>query len=272
MTYLEKVKEARDFILSQYSSIPKTGIILGTGLGKMAEEIEVLKEVDYDDIPHCPISTVVGHHGSLLFGKLGGKEILAMQGRFHYYEGYSMKEVTFLIRVMGLLGVNTLFVSNACGGLDPNYEVGDVMMITDQIDLFPENALRGQNPPEFGPRFPDMSEPFYGQFLEMAREIAAASSIKLHEGVYAGIQGPNLETKAEYKYLRIIGADAVGMSTVPEVMVANQMGMKVFGLSAITDLGVIGKIKKLTLEEIIEGANVASPKMMVIIRELLNRI
>jgi len=272
MKYLNQVIEARNFIEDIFPESIETALILGTGLGKMGDEIEVIKEIDYDDIPNFPISTVESHHGKLVIGTLEGKLILAMKGRFHYYEGYSMREVTFPIRVMGLMSVKKLLVSNACGGLDPRHKVGDVMMIRDQIDLFPENALRGKNPPEFGPRFPDMSEPFSLEFLAKAKEIAMDLGIKIHEGVYAGVQGPNLETKAEYKFLRTIGADAVGMSTVPEVMVANQMGMKVFGISAITDLGVMGKIKKLTLAEVLGAAEIASPKMISIIRKLIKVI
>lgn len=269
MSYLQKVKEARAFLVDRYSGPIEIGVILGTGLGQMSTEIEVIQEIDYDEIPHFPISTVESHHGKLIIGKLAGKVVLAMKGRFHYYEGYNMREVTFPIRVMGLIGIKTLLVSNACGGLDPAHQVGDVMLIRDQIDLFPENALRGQNPPEFGPRFPDMSEPFSLDLLEKAKVISKKLGVQIHEGVYAGVQGPNLETKAEYKYLRLIGADVVGMSTVPEVMVANQMGMRVFGISAITDLGVIGKIKKITLQEVLDAAEIASPKMIQIIRELV---
>ncbi len=272
MEYLNQVLEARDYIKDVFPQQVDIGLILGTGLGKMGDEIEVIEEIDYDDIPHFPISTVESHHGKLIIGRLSGKLILAMKGRFHFYEGYSMKEVTFPIRVMGMMGIKKLLVSNACGGLDPEHRVGDVMLIRDQIDLFPENALRGKNPEVFGPRFPDMSEPFSLDYLAEAKAIANKLDIKIHEGVYVGVQGPNLETKAEYKYLRIIGADAVGMSTVPEVMVANQMGMKVFGISAITDLGVIGKIKKLTLAEVLAAAEIASPKMIAIIRDLIRTL
>lgn len=269
MTYLEQVQEAVSFLQNSYPAPLEIGLILGTGLGQVGAEIELIQEIDYAAIPHFPISTVESHQGKLIIGKLAGKIVLAMRGRFHYYEGYSMREVTFPIRVMGLLGVKTLLVSNACGGLNPAQQVGDVMLIQDHIDLFPENALRGKNPAVFGPRFPDMSEPYAMDLVGKARQIAARLEIKVHEGVYAGVQGPNLETPAEYRYLRIIGADAVGMSTVPEVMVANQMGMRVFGISAITDLGVMGKIKKITLQEVLDAAQLASPKMSLIIRELV---
>ncbi|MHA7129889.1 purine-nucleoside phosphorylase [Algoriphagus namhaensis] len=272
MDYLNQVKEATATIQTIYSEKLEVGIILGTGLSQIGSEIEVIHEIEYANIPHFPISTVESHQGKLIIGKLSGKTVLAMKGRFHYYEGYSMQQVTFPIRVMSFLGLKKLVVSNACGGLNPDQEVGDIMMITDQIDLFPESPLRGVNPPEFGPRFPDMSEPYAEEFQAIARQIASEKSIRLHEGVYVGVQGPNLETKAEYYYLRGIGADAVGMSTVPEVLVANQMGMKVFGLSAITDLGVKGKIKKITIQEVLDAADIASPKMIEIIRELVKRI
>lgn len=272
MTYLKQVFEAKEFIQNIYPGSVQIGIILGTGLGQMGQEIKTEAIIPYKEIPHFPISTVESHHGQLIIGELSGKKVIAMKGRFHYYEGYSMRQVTFPVRVMKFLGVNTLLVSNASGGLNPAQDVGEVMMIRDQINLFPENALRGQNPPEFGPRFPDMSEPFSLRLLKMAREIEKELGISLHEGVYAGVQGPNLETPAEYKYLRSIGADAVGMSTVPEVMVANQMGMEVFGLSAITDLGVPGKIKRITLQDVLQAASIAEPLMTRMMKELVGRL
>ena len=272
MTYLDQVIEAKEFIQKIYPESLHVGIILGTGLGQMGTEIKADVVIPYGEIPHFPISTVESHQGQLLIGELSGKKVIAMKGRFHYYEGYSMKQVTFPVRVMKLLGVKTLLVSNASGGLNPAQEVGEVMMIKDQIDLFPENALRGQNFPEFGPRFPDMSEPFSLRLIGLAREIEKELRVSLHEGVYAGVQGPNLETPAEYAYLRSIGADAVGMSTVPEVMVANQMGMEVFGLSAITDLGVVGKIKRITLQEVIQAASIAEPLMTRVMKELVGRM
>lgn len=272
MSYLEQVLQAKEYIQNLSAEPISIGIILGTGLGQMGEEIDAEQIIPYEDIPHFPISTVESHHGKLIIGELAGKKVIAMKGRFHYYEGYSMQMVTFPVRVMKFLGVETLLVSNACGGLNPDQEVGEVMMIRDQIDLFPENPLRGLNPPEFGPRFPDMSEPFSKRFLDIAREIEKELGVSLHEGVYAGVQGPNLETPAEYSYLRTIGADAVGMSTVPEVMVANQMGMEVFGLSAITDLGIPGKIKRITLQEVLQAAAIAEPLMTRIMKELVRRI
>ena len=269
MNYLDQISEATQFIQEQLSLEPQIGIILGTGLGSLADEIKVVLELSYADIPHFPISTVESHSGKLLFGTLEGKSVMAMLGRFHYYEGYDMKEVTFPVRVMRRLGVKTLMVSNACGGLDPAQEVGEVMMITDHIDLFPDNPLRGKHEESFGPRFPDMSDAYSSELISRALGFAKRNQIHLHRGVYAGVAGPNLETPAEYKYLRSIGADAVGMSTVPEVLVARQMGIEVFGISAITDLGVEGKIKRITLKEVIDAAKIAEPIMSRIIQELL---
>lgn len=272
MNYLTQITEAAQFLKNLYSGSPENLIILGTGLGKLGDHIQIELEVDYAEIPHFPISTVESHSGKLIFGTLSGKKVVAMKGRFHYYEGYSMKQVTFPVRVMRALGAKRLIVSNACGGLNPVQEVGDVMLISDHIDLFPENPLRGVHPEEFGPRFPDMSEAYSSRLIELGLEIGEQMGVKLHTGVYAGVTGPNLETKAEYKYLRIIGADAVGMSTVPEVIVANQAGMEVFGLSAITDLGVDGKIKKIDIADVLRASAVAEPVMARVIQELLARI
>jgi len=269
MNYQSQIAEAAQFLKNLYPDNPQNLIILGTGLGKLGDQIEVELEVDYAEIPHFPISTVESHSGKLIFGTLAGKKVVAMKGRFHYYEGYSMKQVTFPVRVMKALGGSRLFVSNASGGLNPAQEVGDVMIIADHIDLFPENPLRGHNPEEFGPRFPDMSEAYSKKLIERALSIGEKLGVKLHTGVYAGVQGPNLETPAEYKYLRTIGADAVGMSTVPEVIVANQAGLEVFGISAITDLGVEGKIKRITIQEVLAAAAVAEPIMANVMRELI---
>ena len=269
MTYLEQINQATAHIQNLCKADFPIGIILGTGLGKLGEQIEVELEIDYASIPNFPISTVESHSGKLIFGTLSGKKIVAMKGRFHYYEGYSMKEVTFPIRVLHKLGVKTLLVSNASGGLNPAQEVGDVMMISDHIDLFPESPLRGHNPDEFGPRFPDMSDAYSGRLIEKALEIASNHGFKLHTGVYVGVQGPNLETPAEYKRLRLMGADAVGMSTIPEVIVARQMGIEVAGISAITDLGVDGKIKKISLDDVLKAAAKAEPTMALIIKELV---
>ncbi|MDF2156853.1 purine-nucleoside phosphorylase [Algoriphagus sp. CAU 1675] len=272
MNYLTQISEATDFIKNLYSKPIETAIILGTGLGKLGEQIEPELEIDYSDIPHFPVSTVESHSGKLIFGNLGGKSVMAMKGRFHYYEGYSMKQVTFPVRVMKKLGVKRLFVSNASGGLNPAQEIGDVMIISDHINLFSENPLRGINPEEFGPRFPDMSETYSQPLIQKALEIGEELGYKLHTGVYVGVPGPNLETPAEYKYLRIIGGDAVGMSTVPEVLVAHQMGIEVFGISAITDIGVEGRIKKVSIKDVLEAAAKAEPVMARVIRELVERL
>lgn len=267
---LEKIQETATFLRSKIHINPKTSIILGTGLGKLAEEITDRYEISYQDIPHFPISTVEGHSGKLIFGKLGNKDIMAMQGRFHFYEGYSMKEVTFPIRVMRELGIQTLFVSNAAGGMNPNFEIGDLMIITDHINFFPEHPLRGKNIP-YGPRFPDMSEAYSKDLILKADKIAEEKGIKVQHGIYIGTQGPTFETPAEYKMFHILGADAVGMSTVPEVIVANHCGIKVFGVSVITDLGVEGKIVEVSHEEVQKAADEAQPRMTTIMRELINR-
>jgi purine-nucleoside phosphorylase len=272
MDYKQQVEEAMAYIQGIQPDPVANGIILGTGLGDLASQIEVDVEIPYQDIPHFPISTVESHTGTLLFGRLAGKKVLAMKGRFHYYEGYSMKEVTFPIRVMRLLGVQTLLVSNASGGLNPAQEVGEVMVISDHINLFPENPLRGKNYDTWGPRFPDMSEPYSLRLIALAVEIAKEKGIKLHTGVYCGVEGPNLETPAEYGYLRTLGGDAVGMSTVPEVLVARHCGMEVFGLSAITDLGVTGKIHQVSLDDVLAAAAKAAPQMSQILAELLRRM
>ena len=249
---------------------PETAIILGSGLGKLVDEITDKYEINYTDIPHFPVSTVEGHSGKLIFGKLGDKDIMAMQGRFHFYEGYSMKEVTFPVRVMRELGIKTLFVSNAAGGMNPDFEIGDLMIITDHINFFPEHPLRGKNI-EYGPRFPDMSEAYNKELIRKANEIAAEKRIKVQHGIYIGTQGPTYETPVEYKMFRILGADAVGMSTVPEVIVANHCGIRVFGISVITDLGVEGKIVEVTHEDVQKAADQAQPLMTTIMRELINR-
>lgn len=268
---LEKIQETATYLKGKISTHPETAIILGTGLGSLVHEITDKYEIDYKDIPHFPLSTVEGHSGKLIFGKLGDKDIMAMQGRFHYYEGYSMKEVTFPVRVMHALGIKTLFVSNAAGGMNPDFEIGDLMVITDHINFFPEHPLRGKNIP-YGPRFPDMSEAYNKELINKADIIAAEKSIKLQHGIYIGTQGPTFETPAEYKMFHILGADAVGMSTVPEVIVANHCGINVFGISVITDLGVEGKIVEVSHEEVQKAADEAQPRMTTIMRELINRI
>ncbi|MBE6288242.1 MAG: purine-nucleoside phosphorylase [Mediterranea massiliensis] len=268
---LEHIQETADYIRSKMTTQPETAIILGTGLGSLTNEITEKYEISYEEIPHFPVSTVEGHSGKLIFGKLGEKDILAMQGRFHFYEGYSMKEVTFPVRVMRELGIKKLFVSNAAGGMNPNFEIGDLMIITDHINLFPEHPLRGKNI-DYGPRFPDMSEAYNRKLIAKANLIAQEKGIKVQHGIYIGTQGPTYETPAEYKMFRILGADAVGMSTVPEVIVANHCGISVFGISVITDLGVEGKIVEVTHEEVQKAADEAQPRMTEIMRELINRV
>lgn len=271
-TMLEKIRETAAFIRNEVGEMPCIAVILGTGLGDLVNHIEIKKELSYKDIPNFPVSTVEGHSGKLIFGNLGGKYIMAMQGRFHYYEGYDMKQVTFPVRVMKELGVEKLFVSNAAGGMNKEFHVGDVMVITDHINLFPENPLRGKNFEELGPRFPAMTEAYSSGLIMMADDIAREQGIRLMHGVYVGTAGPTFETPAEYEYFRVVGGDAVGMSTVPEVIVANHAGMMVFGISVITDLG--GKdIKEVpTHEEVQKAAVKAQPVMTGIIKEMLARI
>ncbi len=269
---LEKIKASADFIRNKVTELPKIGIILGTGLGDLVNHIEIVATLPYEEIPDFPVSTVEGHSGKLIFGNLGGKYIMAMQGRFHYYEGYDMKQVTFPVRVMKELGVETLFVSNAAGGMNKEFKVGDVMVITDHINLFPENPLRGKNYNELGTRFPAMTEAYSASLIKLADDIAEEEGFRLMHGVYVGTAGPTFETPAEYEYFRIIGGDAVGMSTVPEVIVANHAGMKVFGLSVITDLG--GKdIKDVpTHEEVQKAAVTAQPLLTGLIKKMVGAL
>lgn len=255
---------------SKMTTAPETAIILGTGLGSLVNEITDKYEIKYEDIPNFPLSTVEGHSGKLIFGKLGNKEIMAMQGRFHFYEGYSMKEVTFPVRVMRELGIKTLFVSNAAGGMSPDFIIGDLMIITDHINMFPEHPLRGKNIP-YGDRFPDMSQAYSSELIAMAKEIAKEKGIRVVEGVYLGTQGPTFETPSEYRMFHRMGGDAVGMSTVPEVIVARHCGIRVFGISVITDLGVEGKIVEVSHEEVQKAADEAQPRMTTIFREIVNR-
>lgn len=269
---LNKIKESFDFLKSEFSATPSVGIILGTGLGGLVKEIEIIKSISYEKIPHFPLSTVEGHSGKLIFGKLGGKTVVAMQGRFHFYEGYDMKEVTFPVRVMKFLGIEFLFVSNASGGVNPEFEIGDVMIIDDHINLFPSNPLIGRNISELGPRFPDFSEPYDLKLIARAKEIAAQYNIKVQQGVYAGVSGPCLETPAEYTYIRNIGGDAVGMSTVPEVIVARHMGIPCFAISIITDIGVKGRIVKVTHEDVQAVAMKAEPHMTTIMKQLISSL
>ena len=267
---LQRIQETAAFLKGKMKTSPETAIILGTGLGSLVNEITEKYEIEYKDIPNFPLSTVEGHSGKLIFGKLGGKEIMAMQGRFHFYEGYSMKEVTFPVRVMRELGIKTLFVSNAAGGMNPEFIIGDLMIITDHFNMFPEHPLRGKNIP-YGDRFPDMSAAYDKELIAKAKEIAAEKSIRVVEGVYLGTQGPTFETPAEYRMFRRMGGDAVGMSTVPEVIVARHCGIRVFGISVITDLGLEGIVVECSHEEVQKAADEAQPKMTTIFREIINR-
>ncbi|MFN3918067.1 MAG: purine-nucleoside phosphorylase [Flavobacteriales bacterium] len=269
---LAEIKHTAEYLALATGSKPEVGIILGTGLGGLVKEIEVSHEFPYASIPNFPVSTVEGHSGKLIFGKLAGKQVVAMQGRFHFYEGYSMQQVVFPVRVMKLMGIRLLVLSNACGGVNPAFEVGDLMLIKDHINLFPTNPLIGKNVDELGPRFPDMSQPYDRNLLAKAKEIAASNNIKVREGVYAGLTGPALETPAEYAYVRVIGADAVGMSTVPEVIAARHMDVPCFAFSVITDLGVPGKIVEVTHEEVQKVASGVEPKMTLILKGLLTSI
>ncbi len=269
---LENIRQTSNYLKSKIEEIPNTAIILGTGLGELVHEINNKQIIPYTEIPNFPVSTVEGHSGNLIVGTLGGKKVLAMQGRFHYYEGYSMQQVTFPIRIFQALGIQYLFVSNAAGGMNPTFDIGDIMLIEDHINLFPEHPLRGKNYDELGPRFPDMSEAYDKKLRLMAMEVAKEKNIKLQHGVYVGVQGPTFETPAEYYFFRIIGGDAVGMSTVPEVIVANHAKMKVLAFSIITDLGVIGKIVEVSHEDVQEAAKLAQPKIAAIMREIIQKI
>ena len=268
---LQTIKESATFLKERTNYKPQVGIILGTGLGGLVAEIEIEHSISYKDIPHFPVSTVEGHSGRLIFGKLGGKQVVAMQGRFHFYEGYSMEKVTFPVRVMKFLGIKHLIVSNASGGVNPDYEVGDLMILSDHINLIP-NPLIGSNIDELGPRFPDMSESYCKNLITKAENIAKVNKITVQKGVYVALTGPTLETPSEYKYMRIIGGDTVGMSTAPEVIVARHMDIPCFAMSVITDLGVPGKIQKVSHSEIQKIAEIAEPKLTLIIKELIASI
>ena len=265
---LHRIQRIAEHLKKTTGFDPETGIILGTGLSGLGKEIDVKYAIAYKDIPEFPVSTVEGHPGKLLFGMLGGKPVVAMQGRFHFYEGWDMGDVVLPVRVMKYLGIERLFVSNACGGVNPDFETGDLMILNDHINLFP-NPLIGKNIDELGPRFPDMSEPYDHGFIATAKSIAEKHNIKLQVGTYVGLTGPTLETPAEYRYMRIIGGDAVGMSTVPEVIAARQMGIPCFAMSVITDMGVEGRIEKTTHEMVQRVAEKAEPKLTLIMRELI---
>lgn len=270
---LQALKESIEYLKRKIGDFePEVGIVLGTGLGGLVEEIETEHSVLYATIPNFPISTLEFHSGRLIFGTLKGKKVVAMQGRLHYYEGYSMQQITFPIRVLKALGIKYLFVSNAAGSLNPEFKKGDLMIIHDHINLQHESPLRGINDSDLGPRFPDMSQPYNRNLIEAGIKIAKEANIACHKGVYVAVTGPNLETKAEYKYLRIIGGDAVGMSTVPEVIVANHAGLPVFAISVLTDEGFPEDLQPFNLEEILETAAHAEPKMTKILSQLISTL
>lgn len=266
---LSKIKESKEYLERRITTQPEVGIILGTGLGGLVNEIDIQVRIPYEFIPNFPVSTVAGHHGQLIFGKMSGKNIVAMQGRFHYYEGYTMQEIAFPVVVMKYLGVKLLILSNASGGVNPDFEVGDIMVINDHINLMKDNPLIGKNEDEVGTRFPDMGHAYDPALIAKAFDIAKNHGIKLQTGVYAAVSGPTYETPAEYRYIRTIGADAVGMSTIPEVIAARHMGLKCFAVSIISDLGVPGKIVEITHKHVIDAASAVEPIMTKIIKEML---
>lgn len=268
----EAVKKAADSIRSKTDTVPLAGIVLGTGLGGLAREIEPEVVIPYEDIPGFVASTVESHNGKLIIGKLEGRSIVAMQGRFHYYEGFSMQQITFPVRVMHALGAKALMISNAAGGMNPGFEKSDLVLIRDHINLIGDNPLIGVNEPELGPRFPDMSKPYSPRLMSLAREIALKSGIRLLEGVYVAVHGPSLETPAEYRFLRMIGADMVGMSTVPEAIVAVQMGMEVLGLTIISDMCLPDALEPASIDEIIAVCERAEPKLTLLVREVVKRM
>lgn len=267
---LQQIQETADYIQKRTNQFqPIAGIILGTGLGGLVKEIDTKFIIPYEEIPHFPVSTVEGHSGKLIFGYISNKPVMVLQGRFHYYEGYTMNQVVFPVRVMKKLGISTLFLSNASGGVNPAFEVGDVMILNDHINMLPSNPLLGPNIPELGPRFPDMSEPYDRELITRAKAISQKLGYKVHEGVYISVSGPCFETPAEYRLMRVVGGDAVGMSTVPEVIAARHMGLPCFAVSVITDLGVEGKIVEVTHEDVIKAASKAEVKMTAIFKDLL---
>ena len=271
-TFRRKRKEALDFIQNKTDLRPEYLMILGTGLGQLADEMDIQLAIPYDEIPHFPVSTVESHHGKLLFGKLGGKDVVAMQGRFHYYEGYTMQQIVFPVRVLKANGASTLIVSNACGGLNPNFSRGNIMLIRDHINMLGDNPLIGPNDDELGPRFPDMSEPYTERLSDIAENVALEKGIKIQQGVYVALTGPMLETRSEYRYLRQIGADVVGMSTVPEVVAAVHMNMEVLGMSVITDECFPDALEPVSIEDVLEAATMAEPKMTRVIVGVLEKL
>jgi len=269
MLLYDQIQETKVFLQSRTHLTPQIGIILGSGLGRLTDAVDISVSIPYAEIPHFPQSTVEGHAGRLIFGKLGGKPVLMMAGRFHYYEGYSATEISFPVRVMKALGCETLLVSNAAGGMNSEYQIGDIVFISDHINFNPEHPLRGTNDERLGPRFPDMSEPYSLHLIALAKEIAGQLDIDVKTGVYAGVQGPTFETRAEYQYFHGAGADLVGMSTVPEVIVAIHSSMKVFGASIVTDIGIREELNKITHEEVLAAASEAAPRLAAIIQELV---
>ncbi len=272
MNLFDKIQATAAFIREKVTGNPKIGIILGSGLGGLIDLVDIETEILYEDIPNFPVSTVKGHSGHFVSGKLSGVDVILMSGRFHYYEGYGMEVVTFPVRVMKALGVETLILSNAAGGTNPGFAIGDLMILKDHINLFPEHPLRGPNDDRLGTRFPDMGQTYDHQLIEVAKSIAAEKGIIVRSGIYIGLQGPTFETPAEYRWLHTIGGDAVGMSTVPEAIVARHGGMKVFALSVITDIGISDEPVFITHEEVLEAANLAAPKMASLVAALVTRI
>jgi len=271
-TLLTKIKEAKEFIESKSKINPQIGIILGTGLGGLTEEIENKDTLPYSNIPHFPVSTAPGHKGNLILGKLSGKQIVVMQGRFHFYEGYSLEEITFPIRVMKFLGAKVLIESNAAGGMNPNFKAGDLMVITDHINLTGYNPLIGPNDERLGSRFPDMSEPYDKRLIKLVRKVALEEEIEIHQGVYVGVTGPNFETRAEYRFLRLIGADAVGMSTIFEVIVGRHSNLRVLGISCISDECFPDALKPVNFLKVIQVAKKAEPKMSKLVKKVVEKI
>jgi len=267
----EQVQQTVDYIKNKTGFTPEYGVILGSGLGSFTDDIVVEHTLLYNEIPNFPVSTVEGHKGALVFGTIGTKKVVAMQGRFHYYEGYDMKEVTFPVRVLKYLGVTKLIVSNASGGVNPKYKVGSIVLIKDHINMMPEHPLRGKNDNRFGPRFVNMSEPYSQKMIAKAKELANELHIEVQDGVYLGLQGPTFETLSEYKMVKLLGADCVGMSTVPEVIVARHMDLETFGLSVITDMGNEESIESITHEEVLEAAKSAEPQVRRLIKELIEK-
>lgn len=272
MSLVNQLKETAQFIQQQCNTKPTVGIILGSGLGNFVSEIKIEKEIPYGDVPHFPVSTVVGHSGKLIFGELGGKQVIAMAGRFHYYEGYTSQHITYPIRVMKMLGVETMFLSNAAGACNQGYKVGDLMIIKDHISFFTPNPLIGKNEEDLGPRFPDMSEPYSYDLIAKAKSIAERLEIPVHTGVYVAVTGPTFETRAEYQLLHNLGADAVGMSTVQEVITAKHGGMRAFAISVITDIGIREEDNVITHEEVLEAAKGAEPKLTSIFTQLIKEL